>query len=155
MGKRMIRKRAHVACNGGSHNHSCGYGCIGCGACVTACRKDAIHLNEQGVAEVEEEKCVGCALCQKACPQNLIRMHRAGEAFFVRCSNRDKGAEAKKACEVSCIACGLCYKNCPSEAIQVKDGCAWIEEDLCLSCGNCVVKCPRNAVYDIRGIIRC
>lgn len=151
---KVIRKRAYVACNGGDQNHVCWYGCTACGSCVEACRKNAVSFNEHGVAQVDEELCVGCGLCEKACPQRIIHMHRAEESFIVRCSNRDKGKNAKDACDVSCIACGLCRKNCPSEAVQIEDGCAWIDENACLSCGNCVIKCPRKAIYDLRGIIR-
>ena len=122
--KKRIRKFAYVACNGGEHNHNCQYGCIGCGACVEACRQQIIH------------------------------MHNVGEPFLVRCSNRDMGAPARNACDVSCIGCGLCHRNCPSEAIQIEDNCAVIYEADCLSCGNCVVKCPRNAIVDIREFIK-
>ena len=153
--KRMIvKRRAYVACDGGSRNHTCWYGCTACGSCIEACPKHAISFNGNGVAAVDSGQCVGCRLCEKACPQGIVHMRRLEDAFFVRCSNQDKGAEASKACDVSCIACGLCTRNCPSEAIMVEDGCAWIDQDACLSCGNCVVKCPRKAVYDIRGFIK-
>ena len=87
--KKRIRKFAYVACNGGEHNHNCQYGCIGCGACVEACRKNAVSINAQGVAEIDRDNCVGCRLCEKACPQQIIHMHNVGEPFLVRCSNRD------------------------------------------------------------------
>ena len=74
--------------------------------------------------------------------------------FIVRCSGQDKGAAAKKPCDVSCIACGLCVKDCPSGAIQIQEGCAWIDESRCLSCGACAAGCPRKVVADMRGIIR-
>ena len=103
--KKRIRKFAYVACNGGEHNHNCQYGCIGCGACVEACRKNAVSINAQGVAEIDRDNCVGCRLCEKACPQQIIHMHNVGEPFLVRCSNRDMGAPARNACDVSCIGC--------------------------------------------------
>lgn len=152
--KERVAKRAFVACNGGDRNHSCQYGCTACASCINACPKHAIVLNGHQVAEVKESLCVGCGLCAKSCPQGIIHMQNVGEAFLVRCSNHEKGAEARKACEASCIGCGLCAKNCPSNAIQVEAGCARISEESCLSCGNCVVKCPRHAVYDRRGIVR-
>ena len=46
----MVKRIALVACNGGCRNDSCGYGCIGCAACVSVCPADAIVLNDCGVA---------------------------------------------------------------------------------------------------------
>ena len=133
--KKFPYKAAFVACNGGcratSGEQGCKDGCIGCKACVSKCKFGAISLNEYGVAEVDE-----CA-----------------NWMVVKCSNKSKGQEAKKQCQVSCIGCGICQKTCTAEAIKVTDNCAVINEDLCLSCGMCVVKCPRHAIYDLRGII--
>lgn len=156
MGKQdfILKKKAYVACNGGTSNHTCTYGCTACEACVAVCPNGAVAINLHGTAEVEQEQCVGCGLCVRACPQNIIHVQAQGVPFVVCCSNRDKGAEARKSCENSCIACGLCEKNCPADAVQVLDGCAQIQEELCLSCGNCLVKCPRNVICDVRGILK-
>ena len=57
--KKFPYRSAFVACNGGCHvteGSSCSYGCIACGKCVESCKFGAIHLNEHGVAEVDEEK---------------------------------------------------------------------------------------------------
>ena len=126
--------------------------CIGCGACVNKCKFGAISINEYGVAEVEEEKCIGCGACAKVCPQKVIHVHECANYIVVKCSNRKKGGEAKKQCEVSCIGCGICEKTCTASAIRVIDNCAVIEESMCLSCGMCAVKCPRHAIHDLRGI---
>ena len=50
----------------------CTFGCLGCGDCVTACPFDAIHMDENGLPVVSEEKCVACGACVKACPRNII-----------------------------------------------------------------------------------
>ena len=65
----MEKRIALVACNGGCRNDSCGYGCIGCAACVSVCPADAIVINDCGVAEVDESLCLGCGACGDACPQ--------------------------------------------------------------------------------------
>lgn len=152
--KKFPARSAYVACNGGSRAHGCHYGCMSCGACIEACKKEAIFYNEWGVARVDEARCIGCGLCIKACPQDIIHIHMKDNPFLVLCSNEDKGAQAKKMCEASCIGCGLCRKNCPSEAVDVPGSCAIIEDEKCLVCGNCVIKCPRGVITDTRGIIR-
>lgn len=154
--KRFPYKAAFVACNGGcrqsKEDPSCTFGCIACGACISACKFGAISFNEYGVAEVQEEKCVGCGMCAKACPQSIITIHDCANRIVVKCSNQDKGAVARKECEVSCIGCGICEKTCTAGAIKVINNCANIDEDYCLGCGMCAVKCPRGAIYDLKGI---
>ena len=63
--KRLRKPRpiAFVRCGGGSPacegGPVCGQGCIGCGACVEACKFGAISLNGHGVAFVDRERCRG------------------------------------------------------------------------------------------------
>lgn len=151
---RLPKKTAYVACNGGCRSINCGYGCIACSACINACRKEAVSYNEYGTAEIDVLKCVGCGLCVKACPQKLIQLHDRENFFIVKCSNREKGMQAKMECRISCIACGLCEKNCPSQAVRVLDNIAVLNDYYCLACGNCVISCPRGVIIDTRGIIR-
>ena len=106
--KRFPYRAALVACNGGcraagSEDGGCKDGCIGCGACIEKCKFGAISMNEYGVAEVDEEKCIACGQCAKVCPQNLIKIHDCANYIVVKCSNKEKGAVARKQCEVSCI----------------------------------------------------
>ena len=153
--KKFPYRSAFVACNGGCHvteGSSCSYGCIACGKCVESCKLGAIHLNEYGVAEVDEEKCIACGRCTRECPQHIIHLHDCANTIAVKCSNKDKGKDARGVCAVSCIGCGICEKTCTASAIHVEDNCAVIDEASCLSCGMCAVKCPRHAIYDLRGI---
>lgn len=46
--------------------------CIGCGACVGACPVEAISLNEDGKAVVDEATCIDCGACIGVCPTEAI-----------------------------------------------------------------------------------
>lgn len=156
LNKRFPYKSAYIACNGGCANNPdklCKYGCTGCGKCVEACSYGFIKINENGIAEVDESSCRACSSCSDVCPRNLIHIHEVANNIRVKCSNRDKGADARKVCAVSCIGCGICEKNCPAQAIRVSDNLSVIDESLCLSCGMCAVLCPRKAIRDVRGLI--
>ena len=122
--KKFPYKAAFVACNGGcratSGEQGCKDGCIGCKACVSKCKFGAISLNEYGVAEVDEEKCIGCGACVKVCPQKVIHIHECANWMVVKCSNKSKGQEAKKQCQVSCIGCGICTTKCKFDAIHLE-----------------------------------
>ena len=74
--------------------------CIACGKCVESCKFGAIHLNEHGVAEVDEEKCIACGRCTRECPQHIIHLHDCANTIAVKCSNKDKGKDARGVCEI-------------------------------------------------------
>jgi Pyruvate/2-oxoacid:ferredoxin oxidoreductase delta subunit len=64
----------------------------------------------------------------------------------VLCSNKDKGAIARKACKNACIGCKKCELNCPEKAIAVKDNVAVIDYDKCTGCKTCIEGCPTHAI---------
>ena len=133
---------AHVLCNGGEASvknfeyvglhdcvaatkvaggpTACSFGCMGFGTCVAACQFDAIHINEQGVAEVDKEKCTNCGACMKACPRGLITSVPVSKKVHVACANLDKGKAAMSVCGNSCIGCGLCTTRCEFDAIHLQ-----------------------------------
>ncbi|MBN1642316.1 MAG: electron transfer flavoprotein subunit alpha [Anaerolineae bacterium] len=47
--------------------------CIGCGACVDACAFDAIHLDEDEIAVVNDN-CTLCGACIDECPTEALRL---------------------------------------------------------------------------------
>lgn len=47
--------------------------CTGCGACVSACRFDAIAMTG-GKAVVDTSFCEGCDVCRRVCPENAISL---------------------------------------------------------------------------------
>ena len=130
----------------------CTFGCLGCGDCVTACPFDAIHMDENGLRVVSEEKCVACGACVKACPRNIIELRNKGvkdRRVFVCCVNKDKGNIARKACTAACIGCGKCVKECPFEAITLENNLAYIDFRKCRLCRKCVSVCPTHAIHEV------
>ena len=47
--------------------------CISCGACLSACRFDAVHVNEK-IYSINEFACEGCGVCTLVCPQGAITL---------------------------------------------------------------------------------
>ena len=124
---------------------ACTYGCIGCGDCAAVCIADAICMAD-GIARIDTSRCVGCGLCTKTCPKKIITMIPQETATAVYCSNKDKGAEARKACTGACIGCKKCEKVCPEQAITVVDNCAVIDYTKCTGCGLCTEGCPTGCL---------
>ena len=132
----------------------CRFGCLGFGSCVAACKFDAIHVGENGVAVVDKEKCTNCGACREACPRHLIVEVPYKQKVFVNCSNKDKGPAVTKVCANSCIGCGLCQRTCKFDAIHVVNNVAVIDYTKCNGCGTCVSKCPKKAIQWVEGTPR-
>ncbi len=137
----------------GAGETGCGYGCLGCGDCVNACKFGAITINsETGLPEVDEDKCTGCGACVKACPRHIIELRKKGpkgRRVYVRCVNKDKGAVAMKACKAACIGCGKCAKECKFEAITIENNLSYIDPDKCRMCRKCEAACPTGAIVAV------
>lgn len=141
-----------------SHNlfageSGCPFGCLGLGDCVVSCKFDAIYIDDNtGLPVVSNEKCVACGACVKACPRTIIELRNKGKKdrrIFVSCINQEKGAAAKKNCEVACIGCGKCVKACDYEAIILKNNLAYIDYEKCKLCRKCVEECPTGAIIEL------
>ncbi len=151
---RRVKKVAVVRCAGGpAPDDRCEYGCVGCGACMAACRKGAIDFDANGVARVDRGKCVGCGLCAKACPQGIIDLVPTTQRILELCSNPEEGKVARKSCHASCIACGACERACTCGAAHVVGNHLVIDTEACVSCGMCATKCPRGVIHDVYGIV--
>lgn len=131
----------------------CSYGCLGMGDCVTVCKFDAIHINnETMLPEVDMDKCTACGACVTACPKSIIELRKKGvkdRGVYVSCVNKDKGATARKACKTACIACKKCFNVCPFEAITVENNLAFIDSQKCKLCRKCVAECPTGAIIAV------
>jgi RnfABCDGE-type electron transport complex B subunit len=126
---------------------ACTYGCLGYGECVDACKFDAMAMDTNGLPVVFYDKCVGCGACARACPRNIIEMHHEDHKLFVYCRSRDKGAVAKKACDVACIACSLCVKDCSVPGgIAIKDNLAVVNYTLAPQTDESTKRCPTKCI---------
>lgn len=53
--------------------------CILCRACVTACKEDAVSLDEdKGLPVIDESKCLACAKCIQDCPTGTLFESKKG-----------------------------------------------------------------------------
>jgi Na+-translocating ferredoxin:NAD+ oxidoreductase RNF subunit RnfB len=131
----------------------CPHGCLGLGDCVASCTFDAMYIDETtGLPVIIEDKCTSCGACVKACPRHIIELRKKGpksRRIFVSCVNTEKGAIARKNCEVACIGCGKCVKVCNFEAITMENNLAYINFEKCTLCRKCVEECPTNAIQEI------
>lgn len=136
-----------------SGESGCSYGCLGCGDCVSVCKFDAIFMNpETKLPDVVEDKCVGCGACVIACPRTLLELRnkgKKGRRIYVACSNKEKGAAAKKNCAVACIGCGKCVTACAFDAITITNNLAYIDYTKCKLCRKCAPVCPTLAIHEL------
>ena len=133
-------------------NTACSYGCLMLGDCVRACSFCGLTLDPQtGLPVADESICTACGSCVRACPKSLLELRNRGpkgRRVYVNCSNKDKGAIARKACEVACIGCNKCVKACAFEAIKIVDNLAYIDFTKCKLCRKCVSECPTGAIVE-------
>lgn len=127
---------------------ACRFGCIGLGDCASVCPADAICVRD-GIARIDTERCLGCGLCSETCPKKLISMIPKQNSVAVMCHNKDKGADARKACKNACIGCKKCEKLCENGAVSVKENLAAIDYEKCTGCGACAEGCPTGALKNL------
>ena len=127
---------------------ACSYGCLGFGDCAAVCPAQAICIDDD-VAHVDTSRCLGCGLCASVCPKRVITMVPQETKTVVMCNNKDKGADARKACKNACIACKKCEKTCPNGAIKVVNNLATIDYSKCNGCGECVKGCPTGCLKTV------
>lgn len=128
-------------------NKSCKHGCMGFGTCEKLCPFDAIHINETGIAEVDDDKCVACGICIEACPKDVISLVELGQRVIVNCNNKERGGHVKQNCQVACIACKKCETACKFDAIHVNNNLSLVDYQKCKKCMACVKVCPTKAIF--------
>lgn len=130
----------------------CQYGCLGDGDCVTACKFDAMFMDESTeLPVIITDKCTSCGACVTACPRNIIEMRPRNKRdlkIYVGCLNEDKGGIAKKSCELACIGCSKCIDVCTKDAITIENNLAYIDGANCTLCRKCVEVCPTHSIVE-------
>lgn len=91
----------------------CSWGCLGLGDCEVACTFEAIHINANGLPQVDIDKCTACPDCTEACPRNLFEVVPLSRKLFVQCSSPLAGEAATILCSTACDACGKCAADAP------------------------------------------
>lgn len=130
---------------------SCIFGCVGCGDCAAVCPVDAICVRDS-LAHVDARICIGCGKCAKTCPKHIISIIPRNATTVVMCSNKEKGAVARKNCKNACIGCKKCQLNCPEKAITVTDNVAVIDQSKCSGCGACAENCPTKCIKSFHNV---
>ena len=56
---------------------------------------------------------------------------------------------AHKVVDEKCKGHMTCMRHCPTQAIRVRQGKAFISDELCVDCGECISVCPEGAIVPI------
>lgn len=129
----------------GGGDKLCLQGCLGLGDCQVACSFGAIEILPSGIAHVIAERCTACGKCVGACPKGIIELVPERARIHVLCSNTDKGAQARKACQVACIGCKKCEKAA-NGGIVVTDFLARVDYALAPTDETLVEQCPNSSI---------
>ena len=128
---------------------SCPYGCLGFGDCIDICPFDAIHMNDNGLPEVDLEACTACGECVEECPRDIIELVTSKQEVTAKCKSILEGSTVSDVCEKGCIACTLCEQNCPVDAITMEDNLPVVDDETCIECGKCVEVCPTDSMAEL------
>ncbi len=84
-----------------------------------------------------------CNCCSCCC--GAMQAMRAGVPMLA-----SSGYVARQRAAEECAGCGSCADACPFQAIEMRDGRAWVQEELCMGCGVCVDRCPQGILALVR-----
>lgn len=137
--------RAAALVSGGGKG--CSWGCLGLGDCERACTFDAIHMNTNGLPQVDIDKCRACPDCVAACPRDIMELVPLAQNLYVQCNIPLAGAAATQLCATACDACGRCAADAAPGLIHMENNLPLID----YSAGgpalpNAVFRCPTGAI---------
>ena len=74
--------------------------------CVAACPVDALSLNDDGIAVLDDDACIRCGACADSCPYGAIFYHESQDRYLKcdLCAGRERGPLCVQICPVGALA---------------------------------------------------
>ncbi|MDP6535874.1 MAG: RnfABCDGE type electron transport complex subunit B [Gammaproteobacteria bacterium] len=137
--------RAAAVVSGGGKG--CIWGCIGLADCEVSCTFDAIHMNSNGLPQVDTDLCTGCPDCTDACPKDLFELLPISQKLYVECNSPLQGDAATVLCTTACDACGKCALDASPGLITMENGLPVIDYSSGAEASpEAIFRCPTNAI---------
>ncbi len=124
----------------------CFWGCLGLGDCEEVCDFDAIHMDEHGIPQVDNDKCTACGDCVEVCPKDLFTLQPVSHRLWVACKNLEMGDDILEECEVACTACGKCAMDAPGNLITMENNLPVINYSENHNTKDPIQRCPTGSI---------
>ena len=153
--KFLIDERRHV----GSPAFGLKQSCVGCGACATACPKNAITMKADAEGFLypvfDNDKCVDCSLCQKVCPvkNQVSDVSFEAQYWAAKCNDDDVRMRSSSGGVFSLLARevlafgGVVYGAAFDDELHVRHTSAVDEPSLMRLCGSKYVQSEMGTCY--------
>ena len=137
--------RAAAIVSGGGKG--CSWGCIGLADCEVACTFDAIHMNSNGLPQVDVDVCTACPDCVEACPKDLFELLPISQKLFVQCNSPLLGEAATILCTTACDACGKCELDANTGLITMENNLPVIDYSTGIAATpDATFRCPTDSI---------
>lgn len=141
--------RAAALVSGGGKG--CSWGCLGLGDCEVACTFDAIHMNSNGLPQVDVDKCTACPDCTEACPRDLFEVIPLSHKLYVQCNSPLANEAATILCSTACDACSKCAADLP-EMVTMEGNLPEVDYTTgARPDPKATFRCPTNAIVWLEG----